>query len=453
MVRKSLTDRYLRSLKPAPDGRPYEVMDSVISQMGVRVMGTASRVVLTFILIARFPPSRNPTRRALGAYAGQSRIAADRELTELLTLDVLSLAEARLKAQEWLRMIGRGLDPMAESERRRQAMIRQQKNTFLAVAEDWFRDKLPGERKGSVVERDVRREFIPKLGSLPITEITDLDVLGIVNVKKRTAPVQARNELGHIKRLFTWAVNQRVYGLKISPCDSLKPGTIIGEKRAGNRILSDVELFALWRAVKRLPYPYNGVYQILVLTALRLNEVADASWPEFDLTNRLWVIPPVRMKAKNSKARPHAVPLTDGVLAILTKLPRFKRGQFLFSTTLGEKPVWINHKIKKRVAARMLHTLRAIARQRGDDPAKVELPAWTNHDIRRTVRSNLSRLRVAEEAREAVLAHVRPGIKGTYDHHDYVDEKREALDLWAQRLRAIVEPEPSRIIEFKAARA
>jgi len=457
MVRKNLTDRYLKSLKPAPNGRPYEVMDSVIKQMGVRVMGTVASPVLTFILIARFPPSTNPTRRALGAYVESPKGASNRDPTvdELLALDVLTLAEARLKAQEWLRMIGRGIDPAIETERRRQARTRQQKNTFLAVFEDWVREKLPDERKGKVVERDVRREFVPKLGSLPITEITDLDVLGIINAKKRTAPVQARNELGHIKRLFKWAIDQRVYGLKTSPCDSLKPATIIGEKKSGTRILSDAELFALWRAVKRLPYPHKQAYQILVLTALRLNEVADASWPEFDLANRLWVVPAIRMKAKNSKARPHAVPLTDDVLAILTKLPRFKRGNFLFSTMFGEKPVWMNDKIKKRVDARMLRTLRALARRRGDDPAMVEFPPWTNHDIRRTVRSNLSRLRVTEEAREAVLAHVRSGIKRTYDHHDYLDEKREALELWSARLRSIVEPpEPApNVIEFPAARA
>jgi hypothetical protein len=86
----------------------------------------------------------------------------------------------------------------------------------------------------------------------------------------------------------------------------------------------------------------------------------------------------------------------------------------------------------------MLRTLRALARRRGEDPDKVQLPDWTNHDIRRTVRSNLSRLKVSEEAREAVMAHVRPGIKGTYDLHDYLDEKREALELWAGRLRSII---------------
>ena len=65
----------------------------------------------------------------------------------------------------------------------------------------------------------------------------------------------------------------------------------------------------------------------------------------------------------------------------------------------------------RRIDARMLRTMRAMARLRGDDPAQVGLQAWVNHDIRRTVRTNLSRLRVSEEAREAVLAHVRPGIK------------------------------------------
>ena len=112
----------------------------------------------------------------------------------------------------------------------------------------------------------------------------------------------------------------------------------------------------------------------------------------------------------------------------------------MFSTTYGEKPAWLSTKIKNEINERMGLTLRALARQRGEDPAAVDLPRWTNHDIRRSVRSQLSRLRITEEAREAVLAHARPGIKGVYDHHDYFDEKREALELWAARLRRIVEP-------------
>jgi hypothetical protein len=59
--------------------------------------------------------------------------------------------------------------------------------------------------------------------------------------------------------------------------DGLKGGKIIGEKKSGDWILSDAELFAFWRAMKRLPYAWRQAYQILSLTALRLDEAADVS--------------------------------------------------------------------------------------------------------------------------------------------------------------------------------
>ena len=97
------------------------------------------------------------------------------------------------------------------------------------------------------------------------------------------------------------------------------------------------------------------------------------------------------------------------MLSIIEQLPQFRHGEFLFSTTFGEKAVWMSTKIKDRLDALMLHTLRARAKKRGDDPAKVHLEPWTNHDLRRAVRSGLSRERIEEHVREAVLAHVSAG--------------------------------------------
>jgi hypothetical protein len=433
-------------------------------------MGTAAHPVLSFILIARFPPSTNPTRRALGAYVKPPKIAAGHEPTvdELLLLDLLTLAEARAKAQEWLRLIGRGVDPAKDVERRRHAEVQRQDTTFGAVFDDFVAEKLAKERKGAEVKRDICNNFLPRWEKLPITDITELNVLAVINAKKKTAPAHARNLLGEIRRMFEWAVDQRVYGLKTNPAAGLKPGKIIGKKKKRDRVLDaskdNPELFALWRTAGRLPYPAGPVYRLLVLTALRLNAVADASWSEFPpavvralcqrkkgeridwtrVSNEplAWIIPKERMKGEDVDALDFLVPLTPDVLAVLETLPLFKKGDYLFSTTFGKKPVWIGDKIKKDVDARMLRTLKARARQRGDDPTGVTLKPWVNHDIRRTVRSNLSRLKVTEEAREAVLAHARPGIKGTYDVHDYADEKREALGLWAARLRSIVELSP-----------
>jgi integrase len=216
------------------------------------------------------------------------------------------------------------------------------------------------------VERDIRRNFIPVLGSRPITEIEDTDILAIIKAKKTTAPAQARNLLGHAKRLFGWAIDQRVYGLKASPCDYLKPTKIVGDKPQGSRILNDDELFALWRAAGRLPYPIGPAYRLLILTGLRLNEAADASHSELDRRKGVWVISAARMKGGNGKARSHAVPLTEDIAAVVDGLPRFTKGDYLFSTTFGASPVWMSHKVKQRVDRRMLRTSRALPRRRGE---------------------------------------------------------------------------------------
>jgi hypothetical protein len=101
---------------------------------------------------------------------------------------------------------------------------------------------------------------------------------------------------------------------------------------------------------------------------------------------------------------------------------------------------------------RMPRTLRALARRNGEDHRAVELAPWVDHDLRRVVRSGLSALRVPHNVCEAILAHRPPGIVGTYDVHEYQDEKAEALEKWAQRLKAIVEPVPDNVVALRARR-
>jgi integrase len=423
--KRTLDDRYLKALKkrPAAEGKTYDVMDTIVPSFGVRV---SDKGRCTFILIARYGYAKNPTRRALGVY------------------DALTLENARIKARKWIEQLQKGEDPALLEERDRARSIEKQKTTFGAVAEDFRREKLPGERKGEDVWREIRRDLLPRWENLPISEITDIHISAVIKAKKPDGKVGARNLLALIKRFFRWVIAQRIYGISVSPAATLQASAILGEMpRSAGRVLSDDEMFAVWRAASRMPYPVGPAYQMLCLTALRLNEAVDASWGEFNMREKVWVIPAERMKGKDSgkkQARAHAVPLTAKLTDLLEKLPRFKNGKYLFSTTAGRSPTWIGTKIKDRLDGRVLLTLRALAKYRGDDPTDVTLLHFVNHDIRRTVRSQLSRLKVTEEAREAVLAHARPGIKGTYDLHDYLDEKREALELWAARLRSIVEP-------------
>ena len=75
-------------------------------------------------------------------------------------------------------------------------------------------------------------------------------------------------------------------------------------------------------------------------------------------------------------------------------MPRIKNGPFLFSLKAGKAPVAMTGPIKADLDKRMLRTLKALARRRGEDHRAVDLPEWVNHDLRRTVRSELSALRV-----------------------------------------------------------
>jgi integrase len=148
------------------------------------------------------------------------------------------------------------------------------------------------------------------------------------------------------------------------------------------------------------------------------------------------------------------VPLSDTACALLESLPRFRKGDHLFSTTFGEAPVNGFSKAKTRLDGRMLRTLRALARQRGDNPHAVKLDHFVNHDIRRTVRTRLSALKVQDHIAEMVIGHGRKGIARVYDRYEYAPEMREALLLWAACLRSIVEPPPpANVVTLAKARA
>ena len=112
---------------------------------------------------------------------------------------------------------------------------------------------------------------MPRWKHKPIASITDIDVLAVIKAKIPDGKVGSRNLLALIKRFFRWVIAQRVYGVVISPCVTLQASAIIGETNGPrDRILSDDEIFAYWRATTRLPYPYGAIYKVLMLTGLRL---------------------------------------------------------------------------------------------------------------------------------------------------------------------------------------
>jgi Arm DNA-binding domain/Phage integrase family len=444
--KKFITDKFLRALPPAPSGQRVEVWDTRVPGFGIRIGDTkdahpsrrAKAGRITFVLYARFSPGAAPTRRTIGIYGP----------------DAMSLEQARAIAGEWRSQVARGIDPAVIEAERRAAEARERarriKHSFASVAETFISDKLATERNGNVAERVLRNIFIPAWAERPVGEITALDVLEIINTKKRTAPKMAGALLVLIKRFFTWAIDQQLYGLTASPCDRLKVKTYAGEMRSRDRRLNDNEVFAFWRATGRMGYPVGSVYRTLLLAGLRLNEAAQISWPE--VVADTITIPAARMKGREGKAVEHLVSITQALREVIASVPRIKHGKYLFSLKAGASPVTMTAQMKADLDRRMLRTLKAMARRRGDDHHAVELLPWVNHDLRRTIRSGLAALRVPHNVAEAVLAHRPPGIVGTYNLHQYADEKREALEAWARHIASLINPEPARVINLRRRR-
>ena len=250
----------------------------------------------------------------------------------------MRLEDARRIAGEWRSQVARGIDPAVVEAERRAAEARERalriKHSFTIAAEAFIAAKLEKERSGKVAERDLRGVFIAAWGERPVSEITKLDVLEIINTKKRSAPQMARALLVLIKRFFGWCVDQEIYGLSASPCEGLSGKKLIGELQSRDRRLTDAEIFAFWRATGRMGYPTGSVYRTLLLTGLRLNEAAQISWPE--VQGNVITIPASRMKGREGKAREHLVPMSAALREVIASVPRIKNGPFLFSHERGQ---------------------------------------------------------------------------------------------------------------------
>src|SRR5262249_51606552 len=98
-ARKVLTDRALRALKPAPQGKRTLTWDGIVPGLAVRITDKGAK---SFVLVRRFPGSTDPTPRALGSYGARAR--------------ALTLEQARDKARGWLALIEKGIDPKAAEQ-------------------------------------------------------------------------------------------------------------------------------------------------------------------------------------------------------------------------------------------------------------------------------------------------------------------------------------------------
>ena len=319
----------------------------------------------------------------------------------------LDPGKARSLAKDVLARVRLGEDPLALKHE----AVARARETFGAHLPRYLAFKRASLRPRSYaqVERHLTMHARPlhnrPLASLAGDRRAVTALLG--KIAEGSGPVEANMVRSSLSACCTWLLREGLLDANPIVATNKAP-----QARARMRVLTDAELKAIWNALD--DDRYGAIVKLLALTGLRREEVGGLRWSEVDLDREIIRLPAERCKNK----RPHDVPLSAPALTILRA--RSRTGEAVFapfgSWTRGKAR--LDRKLAGAVAP------------------------WTLHDLRRTVSPIMhDRLDIAPHVVEAVLGHYgghRAGVAGTYNYAAYTDQKRVALDKWADLLMGIV---------------
>lgn len=393
------------------------------------------------------------------SWAVRYRRLSDRKPRKVTLDGFPPLAAAHKLAQVALDRVAEGGDPAAEKQAKKR-IVEAPSVDAIGDAFRLFMDRHTRTKKGLPIRESTRQETGRLLGfrrdpqqpgqwvesgAGVLAKWKDKTVKGIVRADVTELlsemvdhghGVKANRTLAALKSCFTFLVHRNPEALSRSPCEGIADPA---PETSRDRVLSNDELAAVWRAAAGEGYPYGTLVQALLLTGCRRDEVRDAPWAEIDLKAREWLIPGQRTKNR----RDHVVPIAEELATILEKLPRIKGAGLLFTTT-GTTPISGLAKYKRRLD-------KAVAAELEREPER-----WTLHDLRRTLATGLQKLRFPVEVCEAVLNHTAgtvSGVAAIYARHTYAVEKRAALEAWARHVDGIVSGKPTNVVHLPRTKA
>lgn len=381
---KPLTDAAIRKVSPPPGPGWMDIIDGAVRGLTLRVSPRGEKI--WSLTVTHQGGKRR--RHTIGRYP------------------VVSLADARERARETSAAARDGISPELLERRREAAEM-----TVSAAHGAYLKAVGPKLRNSTLVmKRALFLQHIePVLGNRLVRTMSKSDLVELADKgRAQGLTVQINRIVDEVMACLRWCADRD--WIESIPT---KPKSIQIQENPRDRTLSDQEIAKLWSATERMTPTVRDYLRLLLLTGQRTEEVRAMSWPEVDLQSRMWTIPAERYKTR----RPQVVPLSEPVVDILKVRKEMGTGAWVLAGRDPDRP-WNG----ERNAGRQL---------RREMP---ESATFVFHDLRRTVRTGLSRLRVAREVAEAVIGHADTGIVRVYDRHDRTEEKRQALERWAKHV-------------------
>jgi len=298
---------------------------------------------------------------------------------------------------------------------------------------------LPHREVPEEVERVLRLWINPVIGNRKLNTLTTKTCSAVVeNCVKAGYPSRAGKVLQVLKQMLDHAA---INGdIDINPASPLKAKNLGIHTNVSTRSLSAKEIKEFHLALdshKRLSVLSKLALKILLLTAVRTNELLKAKWENVDFVNRRWIIPisdQKLTKKQKQTARPFVVPLSDQAVELFKALQAITGSkQYVLAT--DSKQGRLTDKVLLRAVTRML-TLKAVKdEETGEKKPRLEMEHFSPHDLRRTCRSHLGEaLGVDHHIAERCLNHSLGKITATYDQGAYLEQRTDIMQRWANQV-------------------
>jgi integrase len=262
------------------------------------------------------------------------------------------------------------------------------------------------QRSWKETQRVLSNDLVRHHGGMALLDIEQKHLVQLLDkVTDRGSPYAANALHRQMRAFFNWCEGRSM--VEITPMRKIKTPHRIVQR---HRVLSLDEISALYGAGHQLPYPWGPWLVLLILTGQRKRSVATLRWADIDPALETWTIP--SESAKNAK--PLEVPLPTQATQLLRSLPR--HSVWVLSSK-SEKPIYSNGGKSKRMF---------------DESSAVS--DWRIHDIRRSVATHLSAEGVDRLTIERILGHTDPSVTAIYERYDRLKERRNALQLWANKV-------------------
>jgi integrase len=324
---------------------------------------------------------------------------------------MLDAGAARSRARDLLAKVRLGVDPAAE---KREALTKAGE-TFRALLPRYLAKVRAECRPRTFKEIDARLDRLARpLHTCPLTSIDRRAISNLIaEVTEKNGSGAATNLRSSLSGYFSWLIQAGL--LEANPVVN---ATSPAKRPSRERVISADELRMLWRALGA--DEYGDIVRLLVYTGgARRQEIGGLRWSEVDLDVAQIEIPAARMKA----GRSHVIPLSEPALAILRR--RASEADHDRDHVFGRGPVGFQSW--------------SYGRQELNTRIPGKRPDWVLHDLRRLVSTTMhGQLGIPPHVVERILAHVQGGVAGIYNKADYLDERRRALERWADWVDAVV---------------